>query len=100
MISYGPQIGTEALRELQSVIKTNEFSHLEMDHLKGGGERLGAWVGIRIKIFKFLLMAKEDISCLFYICIYQPGSNCFTDLILINFYFRAKQTASEKLSHS
>lgn len=32
--SSGPQFGAEALKHLQSVIKTGEFSHLEMDHLK------------------------------------------------------------------
>lgn len=39
---FWSQFGTEALKYLQSDIKTGEFSHLETDHLKWGGERL--WV--------------------------------------------------------
>lgn len=40
----GPQIVTEALKDVQSVMKTDEIFHLEMDHLKEGRERLGASV--------------------------------------------------------
>lgn len=51
-------MGTEALKDVQTVIKANAASHLEVGHLNGGREALGACVGILIKLFKLSLITK------------------------------------------
>lgn len=43
--SSGPQFGTDALNDLQSVIKTGEFSYLEMGHLKGSEDAPCGYMG-------------------------------------------------------
>lgn len=61
----GPQMRTKAHEDLQPVIKIDEFFHLTMNHLIGGGGTLGYTAGIIIKTLKLLLMATEEIKGLF-----------------------------------